>query len=58
MVIFCENLEDIYVGIEWKVDFFEVKKVIKFFKEEMGVIKICFEDNCGIGIKFVLKEGM
>jgi len=57
MVIFRENSEDIYAGIEWKADSPEAKRVIKFLKEEMGVTKIRFEDNCGIGIKPVSKEG-
>ena len=57
MVIFRENSEDIYAGIEWKSDSPEAKKVIKFLKEEMGVTNIRFEDNCGIGIKPVSKEG-
>ena len=57
MVIFRENSEDIYAGIEWKADSPEAKKVIKFLKEEMGVTKIRFEENCGIGIKPVSKEG-
>ncbi|MNG43715.1 Isocitrate dehydrogenase [NADP] [compost metagenome] len=57
MVIFRENSEDIYAGIEWKADSPEAKKVIKFLKEEMGVTKIRFEENCGVGIKPVSKEG-
>ena len=57
MVICRENSEDIYAGIEWKADSPEAKKVIKFLKEEMGVTKIRFEENCGIGIKPVSKEG-
>lgn len=57
MVIFRENSEDIYAGIEWKADSPEAKKVIKFLKEEMGVTKIRFEENCGIGVKPVSKEG-
>lgn len=57
MVIFRENSEDIYAGIEWKADSQEAKKVIKFLKEEMGVTNIRFEENCGIGIKPVSKEG-
>ncbi len=57
MVIFRENSEDIYAGIEWKADSPEAKKVIKFLKQEMGVTNIRFEDNCGIGIKPVSKEG-
>lgn len=57
MVIFRENSEDIYAGIEWKAGSDEAKKMIKFLKEEMGVTKIRFEENCGIGIKPVSKEG-
>jgi isocitrate dehydrogenase len=57
MVIFRENSEDIYAGIEWKADSEEAKKVIKFLKEEMGVTKIRFDEGCGIGIKPVSKEG-
>lgn len=57
MVIFRENSEDIYAGIEWKAGSDEAKKVIKFLKEEMGVTKIRFDDDCGIGIKPVSKEG-
>ncbi|MGX8220818.1 NADP-dependent isocitrate dehydrogenase [Psychrobacter celer] len=57
MVIFRENSEDIYAGIEWKAGSDEAKKIIKFLKEEMGVTKIRFDDDCGIGIKPVSKEG-
>ncbi len=57
MVIFRENSEDIYAGIEWQADSPEAKKLITFLKEELGVKKIRFEDNCGIGIKPVSKEG-
>lgn len=57
MVIFRENSEDIYAGIEWKADSEEAKKVIKFLQEEMGVTKIRFPEGCGIGIKPVSKEG-
>lgn len=57
MVIFRENSEDIYAGIEWKADSEEAKKVIKFLREEMGVDKIRFTEGCGIGIKPVSKEG-
>ena len=57
MVIFRENSEDIYAGIEWKADSDEAKKVIKFLQEEMGVKKIRFPNHCGIGIKPVSKEG-
>lgn len=57
MVIFRENSEDIYAGIEWQADTPEAKKVIHFLREEMGVKKIRFPDNCGIGIKPVSFEG-
>lgn len=57
MTIFRENSEDIYAGIEWKAGSPEAIKVIKFLKEEMGVTKIRFEQDCGIGIKPVSKEG-
>ena len=57
MVIFRENSEDIYAGIEWKADSDDAKKVIRFLREEMGVTQIRFPENCGIGIKPVSKEG-
>jgi isocitrate dehydrogenase, NADP-dependent, prokaryotic type len=57
MVIFRENAEDIYAGIEWKADSAEAKKVIDFLRNEMGVKKIRFPDNCGIGIKPMSAEG-
>ncbi|WP_269913416.1 NADP-dependent isocitrate dehydrogenase [Acinetobacter sp. HY1485] len=57
MVIFRENSEDIYAGIEWKAGSDEAKKVIKFLQEEMGVKKIRFSEDCGIGVKPVSKEG-
>jgi isocitrate dehydrogenase len=57
MVIFRENSEDIYAGIEWQADTADAKKVIHFLQKEMGVDKIRFPDNCGIGIKPVSKEG-
>lgn len=57
MVIFRENSEDIYAGIEWEADSDDAKKVIKFLREEMGVKKIRFPEGCGIGIKPVSKEG-
>ncbi len=57
MVIFRENSEDIYAGVEWKAGTPEADKVIKFLTEEMGVTKIRFTENCGIGIKPVSKEG-
>jgi isocitrate dehydrogenase len=57
MVIFRENTEDIYAGIEWQEGSDEVKKVIAFLKDEMGVNKIRFPETSGIGIKPVSKEG-
>ncbi|HEN8798130.1 NADP-dependent isocitrate dehydrogenase [Pseudomonas sp. CM25] len=57
MVIFRENSEDIYAGIEWKAGSPEANKVIKFLKEEMGVTKIRFDQDCGIGVKPVSLEG-
>jgi isocitrate dehydrogenase len=57
MVIFRENSEDIYAGIEWKAGSAEADKVVRFLREEMGVSKIRFPENCGIGIKPVSREG-
>lgn len=57
MVIYRENSEDIYAGVEWKAGSPEADKVIRFLKEEMGVSKIRFDQNCGIGIKPVSEEG-
>ena len=57
MTIFRENSEDIYAGIEWKAGSPDAIKVIKFLKEEMGVTKIRFDQDCGIGVKPVSKEG-
>tara|TARA_R110002110_G_scaffold33533_1_gene114695 strand:+ start:12253 stop:13512 length:1260 start_codon:yes stop_codon:yes gene_type:complete len=57
MVIFRENSEDIYAGIEWQADSPEAKKVIKFMREEMDVTKIRFPDHCGLGLKPVSKQG-
>jgi len=57
MVIFRENSEDIYAGIEWEAGSAEADKVIKFLTKEMGVTKIRFLENCGIGIKPVSKQG-
>jgi isocitrate dehydrogenase len=57
MVIFRENSEDIYAGIEWAAESEEAKKVIKFLREEMGVKKIRFPETSGIGIKPVSREG-
>ncbi|MBU0638754.1 MAG: NADP-dependent isocitrate dehydrogenase [Planctomycetes bacterium] len=57
MVIFRENSEDIYAGVEWAADTLEVKKVINFLQDEMGVKKIRFPASSGIGIKPVSREG-
>ena len=57
MVIFRENSEDIYAGIEWAAGTPEVKKVIEFLIKEMGVKKIRFPQTSGIGIKPVSSEG-
>ncbi|SMO33873.1 NADP-dependent isocitrate dehydrogenase [Melghirimyces algeriensis] len=57
MVIFRENSEDIYAGIEWQAESEEVKKVIRFLQDEMGVKKIRFPETSGIGIKPVSREG-
>jgi isocitrate dehydrogenase len=57
MVIFRENAEDIYAGIEWMEGSPEVKKVIAFLKDEMKVTKIRFPETSSIGIKPVSREG-
>src|SRR3569623_872418 len=57
MVIFRENSEDIYAGIEWAAETTEAKKVIEFLQNEMGVKKIRFPASSGIGIKPVSREG-
>ena len=57
MVIFRENTEDIYAGIEWEEGTPEVAKVIRFLREEMGVRNIRFPDSSGIGVKPVSREG-
>ena len=57
MVIFRENSEDIYAGIEWEAESAAAKKVIEFLTREMGVKKIRFPATSGIGIKPVSREG-
>ncbi|RMQ45941.1 Isocitrate dehydrogenase [Pseudomonas cichorii] len=57
MTIFRENSEDIYAGIEWRAGSPEAARVIRFLKEEMGVTKIRFDQDCGIGVKPVSREG-
>lgn len=57
MVIFRENTEDIYAGIEWQAGSAEATKVIDFLRDEMNVQNIRFPQDCGIGIKPTSKEG-
>jgi isocitrate dehydrogenase len=57
MVIYRENTEDIYAGIEWAAETDGAKKLIKFLQDEMGVKKIRFPGTSGIGIKPVSREG-
>jgi isocitrate dehydrogenase len=57
MVIFRENSEDIYAGIEWAAETPEARKVIKFLVDDMKVRKIRFPETSGIGIKPVSREG-
>jgi isocitrate dehydrogenase len=57
VVIFRENTEDIYAGVEWPAESPEAKKLIKFLQTELGVNKIRFPETSGIGIKPVSREG-
>ena len=57
MVIFRENTEDIYAGIEWEAYTDEARKIVSFLQNEMGVTKIRFPQSSGIGIKPVSEEG-
>ena len=57
MIIFRENSEDVYAGIEWEAGSDDVKRVIEFLQNEMGVDKIRFPETSGIGIKPVSQEG-
>lgn len=57
MIIFRENTEDIYAGLEWQADTPQVKKLIDFLQNQMGAKGIRFPDHCGIGIKPISKEG-
>ena len=57
MVIFRENSEDVYAGIEWEAGSPEVKKVIDFLQNDMGVDKIRFPDTSGLGIKPISQQG-
>src|SRR5262245_50613287 len=57
MVIFRENTEDIYAGVEWAAETPEARKVVAFLRNEMGVKKIRFPETSGIGIKPISREG-
>ncbi len=57
MVIFRENSEDIYAGVEWAAGTPEVAKVIKFLRQDMGVEQIRFPETSGVGIKLISREG-
>ena len=57
VVIFRENTEDVYAGIEWMQGSAEAKRVIDFLQNEMGVDKIRFPGTSGLGIKPVSQEG-
>ncbi|MFB6350411.1 MAG: NADP-dependent isocitrate dehydrogenase [Bradymonadaceae bacterium] len=57
MVVFRENSEDIYAGIEWEAESDEVDKVVDFLQDEMGVDTIRFPDTSGIGVKPISEEG-
>lgn len=57
MVIFRENTEDIYAGVEWEADSAGAERVLQFLRDQMGVQKIRFPQHCGIGIKPVSVEG-
>ncbi len=57
MVVFRENTEDLYSGIEWEPNSEGAKKIIDFISKELGTSPFRFENNCGIGIKPVSEEG-
>src|SRR5437016_14393661 len=57
VVIFRENTEDIYAGIEWPAESAEARKLIAFLQQDMGVKKIRFPATSGIGVKPVSREG-
>ena len=57
MIIFRENSEDVYAGIEWEAGTEGVKKLIDFLQNQMGVDKIRFPETSGIGIKPISREG-
>ena len=57
MVVFRENSEDIYAGIEWEAESSGAKKIIKYLQDEMKVNQVLYTDECGIGIKPVSRKG-
>jgi isocitrate dehydrogenase len=57
MVIFRENTEDIYAGVEWEAGSVQAKKLVKFLQEELGATSIRFPQTSGIGIKPISEEG-
>ena len=57
MVIFRENTEDIYAGVEWEADSAEANKLLRFLQDDMKVTKIRFPNHCGIGIKPISVAG-
>lgn len=57
MVVFRDNSEDVYSGIEWRADSADAERVIDFLQHEMGVTRLRFEENCAIGIKNISEQG-
>lgn len=57
MVIFRENTEDIYAGVEWEADSPNAKRIVQFLQDELNVTKIRFPNHCGIGLKPISVEG-
>ena len=57
MVIFRENSEDIYAGVEFKSNSPEAQRLLQVLKQDFGVTKVRFSDNCGLGIKPISEEG-
>jgi isocitrate dehydrogenase len=57
MVVFRDNSEDVYSGIEWRADSADAERIIEFLQQEMGVTRLRFEENCAIGIKNISEQG-
>ena len=57
MVVFRDNSEDIYTGIEWQAGTPDAERVIEFLQQEMGVTRLRFSEDCGIGIKPISEQG-